>query len=200
MRTITSGRPSLFRSTIGAFLNVGGGEFKKQTLHAANDPSFGSSGIQVVDLDKDGDDDIIYTNGDMFDSLLVKPYHGIRWLENTGEFPFVAHELTSMPGVHRALAGDLDNDGDLDIAAVAFVPHGLRVNGVDRDLDAMIWLEQVRPGEFQRHTIETGGCLHATFELADLDQDGDLDIVAGSFYERGDVNQPAVTIWWNETN
>lgn len=186
--------------TIVAFLNVGGGEFEKQTLHAANDPSFGSSGMQVIDLDQDGDDDVLYTNGDMFDSQLVKPYHGVHWLENTGTFPFVAHTLTALPGVHRALAGDLDNDGDLDIAAVAFVPNGLRVNGVDRDLDAMIWLEQVRPGEFQRHAIETGGCLHATCELADLDRDGDLDIVAGSFYERGDVNQPAVTVWWNETN
>ncbi|MEK6260403.1 MAG: FG-GAP-like repeat-containing protein [Planctomycetota bacterium] len=185
--------------TIEAFLNLGGGEFEKQTLHAANDPSFGSSGIQVIDLDQDGDDDIIYTNGDMFDSQIVKPYHGIHWLENTGRFPFVAHTLTAMPGVHRALAGDLDNDGDLDIAAVAFVPHGLRVNGVDRDLDAVIWMEQVRPGEFQRHAIETGGCLHAAFELADLDHDGDPDIIAGNFYERGDVNQPAAMIWWNET-
>lgn len=29
---------------------------------------------------------------------------------------------------------------------------------------------------------------------------GDLDIVAGSFYDRGDVNQPAATTWWDETN
>lgn len=186
--------------TIEAFLNLGGGEFQKQTLYAANDPSFGSSGIQVVDLDRDGDDDILYTNGDMFDSQLVKPYHGVHWLENTGTFPFVAHTLTPLPGVHRALAGDLDNDGDLDIAAVAFVPQGLRANGVDRELDAVIWLEQVRPGEFRRHAIETGGCLHAAFELADLDGDGDVDIVMGSFHERGDLNQPAATIWWNETN
>src|SRR5262249_60292151 len=96
-----------------AFLNDGGGEFHRETIFSANEPAFGSSGIQLVDLDGDGDVDVLYTNGDTFDSFYPKPYHSIRWLENCGTFPFVDHLLTAMPGVHRALARALDGGGEL---------------------------------------------------------------------------------------
>ena len=183
---------------IEAFLNRGDGTFEKHLVHAADDPSFGSSGIQLVDLDGDGDQDVLYANGDTFDSKLLKPSHGIQWLENTGGYPFVPHRLTSMPGVHRALAGDLDGDGDLDIVAGALLPTATRDEGAALQLDSLIWLEQRAPGEFVRHAIETGNYIHAALELADFDGDGDLDIAAGSFRARGSADQNAVTIWWNE--
>ena len=183
---------------IEAFLNRGDGAFEKRLVHAANDPSFGSSGIQLIDLDGDGDQDVLYANGDTFDSKLIKPYHGIQWLENTGGFPFVPHRLTSMPGVHRALAGDLDGDGDLDIVAGALLPIANHEDAANLNLDSLIWLEQREPGKFVRHSLETANCIHATLELADFDGDGDLDIATGSFRDRGSADQSAATIWWNE--
>ena len=183
---------------IEAFLNRGDGTFEMQLVHAANDPSFGSSGIQLIDLDGDGDEDVLYANGDTFDSMLLKPYHGIQWLENTGGFPFVPHRLTSMPGVHRALAGDLDGDGDLDIVAGALLPSANSEEAVSLKLDSLIWLEQREPGTFVRHAIETANCVHATLELADFDGDGDLDIATGSFRDRGSSDQNSATLWWNE--
>ena len=167
-------------------------------MHAADDPSFGSSGIQLIDMDGDGDQDVLYANGDTFDSKLLKPYHGIQWLENTGGFPFVPHHLTFMPGVHRALAGDLDGDGDLDIVAGALLPTANHDEAASLKLDSLIWLEQRAPGVFVRHAIETANCVHATLELADFDGDGDLDIATGSFRDRGSADQSAATIWWNE--
>ncbi len=183
---------------IEAFLNRGDGAFDKVRVHAADDPSFGSSGMQLIDLDGDGDQDVLSVNGDTFDSKLLKPYHGIQWLENKGEFPFVPHRLTAMPGVHRALAGDLDGDGDLDIVAGALLPTANFEEAASLKLDSLIWLEQRAPGEFVRHSIETANCVHATLELADFDGDGDLDIVTGSFRDRGSADQNAATIWWNE--
>ena len=183
---------------IEAFLNRGDGTFEKHLVHAADDPSFGSSGIQLIDLDGDGDQDVLYANGDTFDSKLIKPYHGIQWLENTGGFPFVPHRLTSMPGVHRALAGDLDGDGDLDIVAGALLPTDNHEEAATFKLDSLLWLEQREPGKFVRHSIETANCIHATLELADFDGDGDLDIATGSFRDRGSADQSAATIWWNE--
>lgn len=181
------------------FLNQGNGTFERQRIHSAPDPAFGSSGIQVVDLDDDGDEDILYTNGDMFDSMLIKPYHGIQWLENTGNFPFVPHRLTDFPGAYRALAGDLDRDGDLDIVASAFVAEEARDTPTAAKLESLIWLEQVRPGEFVRHALESANCIHAALTLSDIDGDGDLDIAAGSFRGGKSSTQSAVTIWWNET-
>ena len=185
---------------IEAFLNQGDGTFAKHSIHAANDPAFGSSGIQVVDMDGDGDADILYSNGDMFDSFLIKPCHGIQWLENTGRFPYVPHRLTAFPGAHRALAGDLDGDGDLDIVAAAFLPAAVRESEAGKRLESLIWLEQLRHGEYIRHALETGNCLHAALDLTDLDGDGDLDIACGSFRDGGSSDQSAVTIWWNETS
>jgi hypothetical protein len=183
---------------IEAFLNRGNGVFEKQRLSTADDPAFGSSGIQLVDLDGDGDQDLLYANGDTFDSSLIKPDHGIQWLENTGTFPFVSHRLTSMPGVHRALAGDLDGDGDLDLVAASLLPETTRNQPSRGQLDSLIWLEQHRPGEFRRHVLETGNCVHAAIELADFDIDGDLDIATGWFLDRKSDTQSAVAIWWNE--
>ena len=83
--------------TVVAFLNQGGMRFDPQVIYAAPHPNWGSSGIQVVDLDKDGDLDVLMTNGDTFDDKILKPYHGIQWLENTGTFPFTEHTLATMP-------------------------------------------------------------------------------------------------------
>jgi hypothetical protein len=183
---------------VEAFLNRGDGTFQKETIFSADDPAFGSSGIQIVDLDQDGDVDVVHCNGDMFDSFLIKPYYGVRWLENTGSYPFVSHDLTSFPGVLRALAGDLDHDGDLDIVSTAFLPTSVRTSDPGKKLDSLIWLEQTSPGQFVRHAIENGNCIHAALDLVDLDADGDLDITTGEFRDRDNANGPAATIWWNE--
>jgi hypothetical protein len=183
---------------VDAFLNKGDGTFWKERLYDAGDPSRGSSGIELIDIDGDGDLDVVHTNGDSFDSYYVKPYHGIRWLENTGSFPFLVHELTAFPGVHRAMAADLDGDGDMDIVACAFLPEQLE-DGADRQaFNSVIWLEQVAPGQFVRHVIEHGNPSHATLVLADFDEDGDIDVVVGNFASNDGEASPLATIYWNE--
>jgi hypothetical protein len=165
--------------TVVAYLNTGPGiGFEPHTLYEAPHPNWGSSGIQVVDLDKDGDVDVLLTHGDSLDDQLLKPFHGIQWLENTGTYPFTEHTLAAMPGVHRAQAADLDGDGDLDIAACALVQPG---DAAANALPAIVWLEQTKPGVFQRHTLEMGLPTHATLDLADYDRDGDIDLVVGNF-------------------
>ena len=83
--------------TVLAYINKGDFSFEQKVVYAAPHPNWGSSGIQLVDLDKDGDLDVILTHGDSFDDGFVKPYHGIQWLENTGTYPFVEHTITAMP-------------------------------------------------------------------------------------------------------
>jgi len=181
--------------TAVAFLNIGGGRFRSQVLYAAPHPAFGSSGIELMDLDGDGDLDLLMTNGDTLDAPLLRPYHGIRWLENRGSYPFRHHQLASLYGVHSAHTADFDGDGDLDIVASAFLPgpfyQPLRR---EKSLDSMVLLEQGPPGRFIYHSLETVACDHATCDVGDFDNDGNVDVVTGNCFmpvQEGSADSPA---------
>jgi hypothetical protein len=182
---------------VEAFLSRGDGTFDKQVLYQAPDPSYGSSGIELVDLDGDGDLDVLYTNGDTFDGYYVKPYHGVRWIEQVSPTDWREHLLARLPGAHRALAADLDGDGDLDIAACAFVAAKARERQPEiKHLPSLIWLER-RGREFHAHVLETDRVEHACLAIADVNGDGALDLVVGNFATaKGEHTEP-ISIWLN---
>jgi hypothetical protein len=182
---------------IVAYLNQGAGRFAPHVIGPSQDPAFGSSGIELVDLDGDADLDVLYSNGDTFDSKLAKPYHGIQWLENRGEFPFVLHRLADLVGAYRAAAGDLDGDGDLDILASSFLPRELLAKYPLENVDSLIVLEQMTPGQFRRHSLKRGDFAYATLELRDYDRDGDLDAALGVFQLQSATPQPRIRLLWN---
>ena len=195
-----------------AFLNQGKGEFRKEVVFDANNAGYGSAGIELCDLDGDGDLDLLLVNGDTLDFQIYRPYHQVQWLENEGRFPFRRHVLTPLPGGMSVSSGDLDNDGDLDIVASAFLPFGITdprtgANLLDgKRLASLVWLEQTRPREFETHILETGKYSHATVECADVDNDGDLDLVTGHFTLEGITPRAIrlsplpgmITIWENQ--
>lgn len=183
--------------TVVAFLNQGRGEFRKETIYTAPHPGFGCSGIQMVDLNGDGRLDVLLSNGDSLDPpLLLKPYHGIRWLENRGAFPFIEHDLGAMPGVMRALAADVDGDGDRDIVAVSFLSPKAEPTAAARKLDSIRLLEQTAPGKFERRTIETGRHEHMTCVLGDWTGDGRVRLITGTFRMPNDPGDAsAFSIW-----
>jgi len=179
------------------FLNRGSGQFESQRIFAADRPSFGSSGIHLSDLDSDGDTDILYTNGDMFDDYFLRTYHAVHWLENRGPDGWATHELAQLPGVHRALTADLDGDGDLDIVACALIPQPVLDAHPQQRFDSLIWLEQTAPGTFERHALEVGDSRHASLTVGDFDADGDIDLAVGN-YVTGSRAAPLLTMWWNQ--
>jgi hypothetical protein len=168
-----------------AYLNGGGLRFTPQVIYKAPHPNWGSSGIEVVDLDGDGDDDVLLAHGDTLDDSLLKPYQGVQWLENRGTYPFTAHTLANMPGAHRARAVDLDGDGDLDVVASAFVADGGGPSA--SQLASLVWLEQVRKGVFARRTLERGAPRHPTLALGDVNGDHRADIIVGNMATAGPV-------------
>ena len=184
--------------TVVAFLNEGGGKFRKETIYTASHPGYGSSGIQLVDLNGDGNLDVLYTNGDVLDlPYLLKPYHSVQWLENPGpgKFPFIHHHLTAMYGVHRAVAADVDGDGRLDVVAVSFLPVEAYPQRKQRNLDAVVVLRQTAPGRFARHSLETGTCDHVTCAVGDVFGAGRADLVIGNY--SATQPHPPVTFWRN---
>ena len=201
-----------------AFLNEGDGNFSGTLVYEARNPDFGFSGMQIADIDGDGDIDILVTNGDSTDIELLKPQHGVRLLENQGTFPFEPHLLTAFPGAYDVAAADLDNDGDQDIVAVAWLPVSNEGPTARRDtphfdlynardllrLSSIIWLEQTAPLVFDYHTIEKIYGDHVTVDVADYDGDGDLDLVTGNLSLDGMGAPPQlparpgeITIWEN---
>jgi hypothetical protein len=184
--------------TIVAFLNEGAGKFRKETIYTASHPAYGSSGIQLVDMNGDGHIDVLYTNGDTLDPPpLLKPYHGIQWLENPGNgtFPWTHHPIAPMYGAFRAIAADLAGDGHMDIVAVSFLPEVDFPSRKEKKLDAIIFLEQTAPGKFARHVLKTGECDHVSCVVGNVMGRELPDLVVGNFGYH--VGAP-VTVWQNQ--
>lgn len=145
---------------------------------------YGSSWFDLIDYDSDGDLDIVTTNGDNADySVFLKPYHGVRLFLNDGTETFEQKWFYPTYGASRVLADDYDQDGDVDFAVTALFND--TENAPD---EGFIYLENRYSSqfEFQPYTLKgkfTNGWL--TMAKGDYDQDGDVDILIGSFNVKG---------------
>src|SRR5690606_18400451 len=184
--------------TVVAFLGRGDGTFERQVIFHSDNPGFGCSRIEVADTDGDGDTDVLLVNGDSLDTPIAKPYHSLRWLENAGGFPFVDHEIARFPGAHCVRAGDLDGDGDLDLAAVRLLPGAALAEHPPGTFDSIAWFEQTSPGVFSGNSLERDNCRHAACALVDWDADGDLDLIVADLSPDPTAAQP-LTIFRNRT-
>lgn len=108
---------------IFAFINLDKGKFSELPL-LRFPPVYGSSDFELVDFNQDGYMDILYTNGDNADfSYSLKKYHGVRIFINNGKNKFEEKWFYPMHGATKAMAADFDQDGDLDVSAIAFFPN-----------------------------------------------------------------------------
>ena len=139
------------------YRNHGNGNFSVESLYKANVTHYGMSGIKAIDLDLDGDKDLVFTNGDTMDfdtpqGIDPNELHGVAWLENDGSGSFIHHDLVRNWGAYDTAFVDFDNDGDLDIIAAFFQDNNQFPEQTPRT--QIIVLEQENL-TWTRHNIET---------------------------------------------
>jgi hypothetical protein len=123
--------------------------------------------VQAIDFDRDGDKDLLvavlgllYPSNDKIGSLVI--------LENDGQYNFSKHiVIEKVARVSDVRGGDLDGDGDLDLAVAQF----------GYDDGETRWVENLGQWEFKSHMLQNlSGPINV--ELVDIDEDQDLDIIS----------------------
>ena len=135
------------------------------TAHSVNNEAAGARGLAAADLNGDGYLDLL-TASSTDDS--------ITWYANDGSQTFTAHVISeSALGASSLFTTDLDRDGDTDVVAAS------------AEDNTLWWFEYDATAEdageaFVAHTVTTNALGASEVITADLDGDGDTDLLSAS--------------------
>jgi hypothetical protein len=159
--------------------NEGGGAFHDAVVWGSTNEDFGSSGLAVADLNRDGKPDLVFTSGDALDysGPSERPWHGVQWLENRGQGFFRFHRIGQLSGAYGPAIADLNGDGALDVVAVS--AFGDWAN--PKTVSMMAFLNDGREG-FTPVVLAHAPTHLITVAVGDLDGNGVPVIVTGGFH------------------
>ena len=170
-------------------------QFTQRTL----DERHGAVQLEIVDLDGNGRPDVI--------ALLAQEHEVLVAYLNQPDGSFLPRELFRAPHPAWGYSGfqwlDFDGDKDLDV----LLTNGDMMDGPTlKPYHSITWLENVGELKFEPHTLAELPGVHRA-EAADLDGDGDFDIVACTQLPTGTDQQlkrqqcamPPALVWLEQT-
>jgi len=126
--------------------------------------------MDVIDIDGDGDIDVLGTNA--FTS------EDVTWWKNDGSENFTKHTIDgSADDNWEVYATDVDGDGDIDVLGAA------------QTAGDIIWWENDGSENFTEHTIDGSTDINGDIYATDVDGDGDIDVLGAA----GSADEIA---WW----
>ncbi len=150
---------------ISWFENDGNMNFTEDTLlyvYYSNEYYNSIKDFYPVDMDADGDLDIVYTS-----------YHHnwVNWIENDGNENFTLHIVMTAGDGNSIIVVDVDSDGDLDIVAS------------DPNYDEISWFENDGLQNFTYTNVSYDVAFANDVAARDIDNDGDIDLFCSSPYD-----------------
>jgi len=162
--------------TVSVLLNNGDATFAPEVLHPVGDRPVG---IVTSDIDGDDDLDVVAAASGSSVELAIYP------LVNVGDAtltPAAPQKIDEQLGNPRLAAGDLDGDGDEDLALAGI------------GTDAHYFLLNDGSGDYTP-VHRTGGFSSGDLEVIDLEPDGDLDVVSATL---GSSQAGDITVFRND--
>ena len=135
------------------------------TPSAISTSANGPMGVYAADVDGDGDLDIVTA------SKTDSSSNGkVTWWENGGSGTWTANDIATAVDARSVYVEDIDGDGDLDVVAALFAQDTIKLY-LNSGASNPTWTAS---------NIDTNANGATDVHVADMDGDGDLDVVSSS--------------------